>query len=155
MDTAAFNILERVVIDKTSDKGSQQGPRILVTRLSLLPSQFGRWFDGVGDQQGYPISRLVSTVEERDWASSFQLDPLANNIQRDVFELQFDHYSDLTRNSHAQIVFSFSAPVETNDGHLFYGTADRGFLWAHGFLCKFQGPFEAPTSFNYLNVWQS
>lgn len=155
MDASAFNILEHVVADKTSDKDAEQGPRILVTRLSLIPSQFGPWFDGVSDQQGYPISRLISMVEQRDWASSFRLDSHGNRVPRDVIELQFDHYSDLICNSHAQIVFSFSAPVETSDGHLFYGTANRGFLWAHGFLCRFHGSFEAPSSFDYLNVWRS
>ena len=155
MDTSAFNILERVVIDKISDERAQQSPRILVTRLSLIPSQFDRWFDGVADQPGYAISRLMFSVEQRDWTTAFRLDPLANCVERIVIELHHKRYSDLAINSHSQIVFSFSAPVATSDGFLFYGTADRGFLWAHGFLCRFQSSFDAPTAIDYLNVWRS
>jgi hypothetical protein len=155
MDISTFNILERVVVDKASDEGAQQGPRILVKKHSLIPSQFGPWFDGVGDQPGYAISRLMSSVEQRDWTTRFRLDPLANTVERPVIELHHGCYSDLARNSRSQIVFSFSAPVATSDGFLFYGTADRGFLWAHGFLCRFQGSFDTPTTMDYLNVWQS
>jgi len=54
MDTSAFNIIERVVADKASDKGAQHGPRILVTKRSLIPSEFGPWFDGAATGRDMP-----------------------------------------------------------------------------------------------------
>ena len=155
MDKETFNILERIVAQKVNEAGASAGPRILVRRQSLLPSEMGHWFDDVTDQPGFPVSKLKASEFRRDWKSAFRLDLLANQVERDVIELDFSCYSPLLRDAHSQILFSFSAPVSTNGSSLLYGIADRGFLWAHGFLCRFEGTFDSPTDFEFLNVWRS
>ena len=153
----AYNILERIVIEKLHDGShSKVAPRILVHRRSVLPGSFSQWFNGVADRPGYPLSKLIAAEGQADWASCFKLDPLANQVERDVIELDFSHYSRLEKDSHAMIKFGFTVPIEAGDGaNLLYGVADRGFLWAHGFLCRFEGSFDVPEKLEFLNVWRS
>jgi hypothetical protein len=155
MDTSAHNILERIVVDKVDDGTEGRSPRILVTKLSMVPPDFPPWLNGIPDQQGWAVSRLMASTEQQDLTARFKLDPKANSVDRAVIELLHERYSDLPRNTHSQVVFSFSIPVATENGFLLYGIADRGFLWAHGFLCRFQGCFDSPTEIEYLNIWRS
>jgi hypothetical protein len=155
VDSSSFNILERLVSEQLVRGGGTIAPRILVRRQSVDVSSFGQWFTGVADRPGYPISRLLQPCETIDWAPFFRLDSRANLVEREMVELEFDRYCELRRDSHQQIVFSFSPSVPTDDGHLLFCTADRGFLWAWGFLCTYSGSFESPTTLSTLNVWQS
>ena len=159
METApgVFNILERIVVEKIHDwPEAKVAPRILVRRLSLMSDQLGPWFDRVEDRPGYPISKLIAAEGQVDWMQSFRLDPLANKVEREVIELDFPHYSRLERDSRSEILFSFTAPIsDGKGGSLLYGVADRGFLWAHGFLCSFEGSFETPENMEFLNIWRS
>jgi len=79
------------------------------------------------DRPGYAISRLLASAEQRDWSAVFKLDVLANGVERTVIELDHRYYSQLARNTHSEIVFSFSAPVSTVDGFLFTGRQTEGF----------------------------
>jgi hypothetical protein len=155
MEKESYNILERIVAEKVNEAGASTGPRILVRRRSLLPAEMGHWFDDVIDQPGYPVSKMKASECHRDWKSAFRLDIPANQVERDVVELDFSYYSPLLRDAHSRILFSFSTPVSANGSSLLYGIADRGFLWAHGFLCRFEGAFDSPTEFEFLNVWRS
>ncbi|MES2707800.1 MAG: hypothetical protein V4726_14505 [Verrucomicrobiota bacterium] len=156
MDARPYNILERIIQEKVNEPGVRMGPRILVSRRSLAAPEFQQWFSGVPDQPGYPLRKLLSeTVEGVDWTRHFILDPLANTVERELIELSFSEYSTLERDSRRQMVFSFSSPIPADGAHLLYGMADQGFLWAHGFLCRFEGGFESPTGYELMNVWRS
>ncbi|WP_395743560.1 hypothetical protein [Prosthecobacter sp.] len=155
VDSSSFNILEQLVSDQIARSGGTTAPRLLVRRQSIDVSSFGQWFTGVADRPDYPIKELLQSREATDWAPFFHLDSRANLVEREMIELEFDRYCELRRDSHQQIVFSFSASVPTDEGHMLYCTADRGFLWAWGFLCTYSGSFESPTTLSIVNVWRS
>lgn len=50
---------------------------------------------------------------------------------------------------------SFSMPLATPEGGLFYAVVDRGFLWGCGFFCRYLGDFAAPSEFAREVWWKS
>lgn len=155
MSTTRFNILEQVILEMGVIPGADHGPRLLVIRNSLSPFHLKNRLHDLPESPGFPHSAILHSEEQRDWTSVFRLDPLANNPQREVIELVSSCYSDRRRNSHIHITFSFSVPVPTQGGHIFYGKSDWGLLAAHDFLCSFEGTFGAPESIAYLTLGRS
>lgn len=155
IDTQSFNILERLVFDHLDEPLTKIQPRILVKRHALHPSSFSSLFEHVNDRPGFPLSKLLQADAPSDWTSEFQLDPLANNAERNVLELNFPTYCDRQRDSHRKIEFGFSNSVPNEDGHLLYCTGDRGFLWAWGILCRYRGSFKEPSGIEIMNVLRS
>ena len=157
IDTSCFNILERLVSEQLNVGASSPTlrPRLLVRRLSVDLAKLEEQFSNMDDWQGFRLTRLVHAGDVRDWTSCFHLDSRANRVQRDVIELDFAHYCDLGRDSHREIVFSFSSPVATDDGYVLYCSVNRGFLAGHAFLCSYRDSFESPQSLNTLHLWQS
>ncbi|MEK7951792.1 hypothetical protein [Luteolibacter soli] len=159
IETAGFNILERIVVEKIHDgPGAKVVPRAYVRRLSLWAEEMRPYLEGGEDRPGYPMSRLLSAEGQIDWTCCFKLRPLEveEGEEGEVMELDLSGYSSLPASERAEVLFSFLGPVpDGQGGSLIYGAADRGFLWAHGFLCRCEGSFEEPGSMEFLNVWRS
>lgn len=155
VNSSAFNILERLIHGQIHDGISKIAPRLLLRRHSVLQSELPPWFSEIGDKPRYPLSSLLENHEHIDWTPHVRPDAQANRAERELLELDFGSYSDLTRDSQRRVVFAFSPPVLAENGWLMYGVANFGPLAARGFLCSFEGTFEAPTEHEILPVWQS
>ncbi|WP_395749447.1 hypothetical protein [Prosthecobacter sp.] len=156
MNSAAFNIFERIVMSEADEYQGQRLPRMEVRRASIPTEVLRRRFSGCSDAPRFPVSALLNGKDEgTDLAAFFTLDPLANRVERDVAELLFSHYSRRERNSQGRAVFVFSMPVPVEGGHLLYYGANFGFLTGHDLLCRFEGSFDSPTSLEFLLLGMS
>lgn len=153
--TSKMHILERLICEHISHSCESVAPRILVVRESTVLSRFAHHLPHAAKTLGCSLLPLPHTDEVVDWTPVFYLDSKANRVKRYAIELEFAAYCDLRRNSHDQIVFSFSIPYPTNDGHLMYFGTDRGFLGGTRSLCRFRGTFDAPTTHELIHLSQS
>ena len=151
------NIFEVVIREALRDPAAKVAPRIYVCRHTLAEKSFCEMLT----PPRYDPFPLISTFLEGahpvvDIASRFRLTPNWIPTEENKFvELDFDHYSKLPGNKQDKIEFSFAEPVIAGDEGVFYAVSNRGFLWAHGFICVFSGSFEEPKAHKLITVWWS
>jgi hypothetical protein len=157
MNASTLNIYERIVREKSNDPHGQFVPRIFVKRHAIARERFAEWVKHVHDLPNDTYARFFShDFPTPDITRNFRLvagDAVAT--RDDCVELDIAHYSERPCNPKMSIKFSFTVPVAADDCQIFYGEADRGFLWAHGFLCRFKGDFSEPSDVTVENLWRS
>jgi len=151
------NIFETVIRDALRDPAAKLAPRIYVRRHTLTDQNFKEMLSPPGHTPGPPVSTFLEGIHPVvDVTSRFLLTPNWTPTDgNELVELDFDHYSSLPCNKQARIEFSFTEPVVNGDESVFYAVSDRGFLWAHGFICAFSGTFDQPTGHRIIPIWQS
>ena len=162
MNPSALNIYERIVREKLNDPYAiaKSAPRILVKRHAISKENMRDWLDLVlkhvkQPDRGY-AQFFSSDFPSPDITEHFR--PAAGGTgatEDDLVELDFARYSHLPCNPKSSMVFSFSVPVPIGDSQIFYGEVDRGFLFAHGYLCRYAGAFSDPSDFSLENIWRS
>jgi hypothetical protein len=150
-----LNIYERIIRDKSNDPHGKVVPRIFVKRHAISGERFAEWLVRIRDQPENPHASFFSKdFPAPDITHHFCLAG-GCTAEDDPVELDRARYSDRPCNSKSSIQFSFTVPMASDDCHIFYGEADRGAFWAHGFLCRYTGSFSEPADFKLENLWRS
>ena len=151
------NIFETVIRDALRDTAARLAPRIYVRRHTLTEQSFHKMLSPEGHTPRPPISTFLAGAHPVvDITSRFRLTPnWTPTDENESVELDFDYYASIPCNKQSQIEFSFTEPVVYGDESVFYAVSDRGFLWAHGFMCTFSGTFDQPSNHKIVTVWQS
>ncbi|OAI56953.1 hypothetical protein AYO49_03210 [Verrucomicrobiaceae bacterium SCGC AG-212-N21] len=135
-----MNLYEQFIRDTLAGKHTRVRPRIRVCRQTLDLTAQGSYEDyWHRADRDLPRGLLPYLIEASrnptDLSSHFILNPRADHAQSTALELLGEHYSSLPLKHDSDIEFSFSPIVVSDSVSLFYGSFDRGFLWAAGLLC--------------------
>ena len=77
-----------------------------------------------------------------------------DNSEKELLVIKQESGQTPNRRSNEMIV-SLTYPVKIEYRWVFYGVADRGFLWGRGFLGSFSGEIEEAHDLKLENLWRS